>query len=276
MTKPTPSMPAPIAVPWTPDMMTQTQAPVQAAAPALSMPVVPPAYQPPHMQAPQGQAQALTQGQHQAQQMPPQFTAPQGLNQPNLGQHPRQVQHQACPAAGAPQPFNQGHVQPAAYAARHQAPMVHLARHNPQAMQQMPQGIPQMMPPPILTTGQQGQPQMAAAVEGADAPESKSLLAKLLKRKPKAAPQQVPDVIATAPKTSGGLLNKSFGIGALTGLIVGAVVLPMVLGLFGGESSGPSQAIAQTEVQAPAVAPPVGGASEGGAFIDNALSTETP
>ena len=111
--------------------------------------------------------------------------------------------------------------------------------------------------------------------------ESKSFIAKLLKRSPK--PEQteldMQTPMQSGPAKSGSLFNKNFAIGAVAGLVVGAFVLPMVLGLFGGDAPVQTQAQAQAgplpgfDINSPAVE---GDGFKADTFIDNAIAADAP
>ena len=105
-------------------------------------------------------------------------------------------------------------------------------------------------------------------------PQSKSLLAGLLKRSPQ------PDAVATEmPAASTGresLFNKNFFLGGLTGLVIGAFVLPIVLGMFGSDTPQPQ---ARNFTQSSAAVTPTSNApstAEGGSFIDDAIASDAP
>ncbi|GGX67571.1 hypothetical protein GCM10011309_16640 [Litorimonas cladophorae] len=136
---------------------------------------------------------------------------------------------------------------------------------------QMP---PQMQNRPPLAA--QGQPPAAPAPGSAAQPEAKSLLSKLLKRKPKAnlARPAAPTEAAAKPES---LLNKNFALGALTGLVIGAVVLPMLMGVLFGEAPTAAQVQAAAQPLAPVeFVESAALAVEGETFVDNALNAETP
>ena len=101
-------------------------------------------------------------------------------------------------------------------------------------------------------------------------PQSKSLLAGLLKRSPR------PDTVATdmpvASTSRESLFNKNFMLGGLTGLVIGAFLLPMVIGLFSSDTPQP-QALNFTQSSA-SITPP--STAEGGSFIDDAIASDAP
>jgi hypothetical protein len=277
MNKPTPAtaLPTPTAVPWTPDMMGQPQVNAQAAVQTS-----------PGAPTPQGFGQ---------QAMPPQMTQPQGFPPQPFAPMPQSAPQSYAPSqppVPAPAPAQE-------FAAQHQMqphpqpqPQVQAHPHyQAQTYGQVnPHAMPQMAPPPLMAApphqmppqmnrppfAPQEYPSVAPAAGSAAQPESKSLLAKLLKRKPKAdlASPAVPPEAAAKPES---LLNKNFALGALTGLVIGAVVLPMLMGVLFGEA--PTAAQVQAAAQPIAPVEFVESAAltiEGETFVDNALNAETP
>ncbi|WP_427453210.1 hypothetical protein [Litorimonas sp. WD9-15] len=101
--------------------------------------------------------------------------------------------------------------------------------------------------------------QAQAASHVAETPQSKSLLAGLLKRESK-APQ--------ADARSKSLFDKNFLFGLAAGLILGFLVIPMVL------PSAPEPAyIPVAEISAPVAELEI---SEGESFVDAALAEDVP
>jgi len=134
-------------------------------------------------------------------------------------------------------------------------------------MQQAPQNL-HAGPPPLAPQAHMQSAHMSEMYE--EQPQSKSLLAGLLKRSPR------PDTVATdIPVASTGresLFNKNFMLGGLTGLVIGAFLLPMVIGLFSSDTPQP-QARNFTQSSA-SITPP--STAEGGSFIDDAIARDVP
>jgi len=234
-------MPTPLAVPWTP--------PAQGTAPAQTHGVEAhatqaPAHQPhqaapipPH--APMRQP-ALQMPQHAVQAQPVQGFQPQSHMPPA----------QTYPSAAQQNP---GHMTPQP---GFQPPQ------NQQPHAQHPHG--QFQPPQMATPGYPPMPQPTAAVVQ-EKPESKSLLAGLLKREPKAATAEG----QAASATSRSLFDKNFIFGLAAGLILGFLVLPMV---FGGSSEPAYSPVAETAV-APVAELEL---MEDESFVDAALAEDVP
>lgn len=276
MNKPTPptAVPTPTAVPWTPDMMGQPQVNAQAAV-QTSLPPLPS----PGAPTPQGFGQ---------QAMPPQMTQSQGFPP-----QPPAPMPQSAPQPYAPsQPPVPAPARAQEFAAQQQMQPHPQAHYQAQPYGQVnPHAMPQMAPPPLMAApphqmppqmqnrppvAAQGHPPAAPAPGPVAQTESKSLLAKLLKRKPKAdlARPAAPTEAAAKPES---LLNKNFALGALTGLVVGAVVLPMLMGVLFGEAPTAAQVQAAAQPLAPVeFVESAALAVEGETFVDNALNAETP
>ena len=268
MNEPTPTNPTPTAVPWTPDMQTPP-APVVSPTPSP----VPAPLQPPVQQTTAAQPAYPAAAQPAAQRQPVQAYAPQPQAQPA----PRVQQH--APAAQQPryaQPAAPQHMAPM-QAPHGQAPHAHAQQpqvqhaqgqpvHGQYAPPAAPQHFPQAAIPPLVAA----QAQTAAQAVPA---ESKSLIAKLLKRAPKA--ELAPATNVQMPQASESLLNKNFALGAVTGLVIGAFVLPMLLNKIGiGNAPAPKQALATAPASVSNVAAPVPADAE--TFIDRAIANETP
>ncbi len=307
MTQHTPlhAAPAPTAVPWTPDMMTQT--PTQA-------PVHPqPQHAPQPMAAqPQFSPQPMAQQIQPPQQMPPQHAQPATTNPqayaptpPHMQtQMPAQMQgHVQSQVQGQPQTHM---VQPQMnLAQQHMVPPTQMlaqpyAQTPAQSQMNTQPHPPQMSPPPLQgglqrrvqeghiqdQHGQVQHPQTHAAALAPPQPllepaASKSLVAKLLKRGPKTAPasalQQTEAVQQTVQAVeSGSLFNKNFALGGLTGLVIGAFIVPMVMGMFAAETP-PPRPLAQ--IEAPALTgdqTALAALEEGQTFVDAALVADAP
>ena len=273
MNEPTPTNPTPTAVPWTPDMQTPP-APVVSPTPSP----VPAPLQPPVQQTTAAQPAYPAAAQPAAQRQPVQAYAPQPQAQPA----PRVQQH--APAAQQPryaQPAAPQHMAPM-QAPHGQAPHAHAQQpqvqhaqvqhaqgqpvHGQYAPPAAPQHFPQAAIPPLVAAHAQTAAQAVPA-------ESKSLIAKLLKRAPKA--ELAPATNVQMPQASESLLNKNFALGAVTGLVIGAFVLPMLLNKIGiGNAPAPKQALATAPASVSNVAAPVPADAE--TFIDRAIADETP
>jgi len=283
MNEPTPTNPTPTAVPWTPDMQTQPapvvspapspvpaplQAPVQQTAPAQ------PAYPAtPQYQAAQPVAPQPASPQPAAPHQPVQAYAPQPQAQPapRVQQHAPMAQQPRYAQPAAPQhlaPMQAPHGQaPQAHA---QQPQVQHPQGQPVHGQYTPPAAPQHFPqaaiPPLVAAHAQTAAQAVPA-------ESNSLIAKLLKRAPKAELAPAADI--QMPHASESLFNKNFALGAVTGLVIGAFVLPMLLNKIGiGNAPAPKQALAAVPASVSNVAAPVPADAE--TFIDQAIAAESP
>lgn len=233
---------------------------------------------------PPAQSVAPTQPQYQPA---PQYQTPQPAYAQTAAPQPYpQVAQPAQPIphhgfAAQPQ-VQQPHMPPSQMA----QPQMHSAQYAPASQPQhhlMPAPAPQMAQPmyahaPAAPQFSQAAmplaphmrvPQQAATQEIIAPVESKSFLAKLLKRSPR--PEQLETDIQP-PAKSGSLFNKNFALGAVVGLVVGAFVLPMILGLFGSDASVQTQAQAgplpEFDINSPAV--------EDDTFLDNAMSSGEP
>lgn len=265
MTQPTPTLPTPLAVPWTPPAPAPTQ-PVQAAPYAM----------------PQNGPQTGSQPVPQAQAAP-------HLQRPDTAAHP-QFQNQAQPHHPVHPPAN-AHATPQGYTPHHtptpqpayaQTPQA--AGYNPMQGMGRPENTPQFQPgqPYQAQMAHPGQPPMPqvthpqpahtqpAHMQPAEAPKSKSLLKSLLNRQPKPT---APD--GEAKPASGSIFDKNFVFGLAAGLILGFLVLPMV---FGGSSEPAPTAVAQyTAPQSTAQTDVVAADQvEGESFVDSVLASETP
>ena len=114
-----------------------------------------------------------------------------------------------------------------------------------------------------------GQPGMGQALP--EAPPSKSLFAKLLKRSPK---PESSDAVTAEPAGSGSLLGKKFGLGAVAGFVA-AFALMMALDMFAAEPAQQAQSLTRPAVQTAQNSAPV--RAEGGdTFLDNAIASDAP
>jgi len=236
MTEPIPTSPTPTAVPWTPEMMSQTApAPVVNSIPSAPSPVpvqsaVPVQHTPRPVAHPAHQPQMAPQ-----QQMYQQAPAGQPMAQAMQPQQPVQSQQHA------PQPYQ--HMQPQAQMAAQ--PAITPAMRQQQVLGQPVMGHtahPAMAQQPMMHTAQM------AAAPAAAVTESKSL--------------------------TGSLFNKNFGLGAIAGLIIGAF-LPVLIGMVtGGKSPAPVQAQALSPAQTQNIDPNSPAlAIEDTSFLDSAIQS---
>lgn len=299
MTEPTPTTPSPIAVPWTPGMSVASPTPPMQMPPQPYSPTqtqVSPAHPTPQVQIP-AQAQPMPQP-YQPEQRP-QLHAQTPISAPApVAAHPAQLHQPAYPGqlqtpvphvqppmaqqAQRPQPIAPHHGPtpqplPPQHPHQNQTIQQHQPQHKPQPYAAHTQSQPPIAPqnlhagPPPLSPHMQGQINAAPMPAGnADQPQSKSLLAGLLKRSPK--PHTGPSDMPAASTARRSLFNKNFMLGGLTGLVIGAVVLPMVIGMFSRDTSQ-SQARNFTQSSAAMTPPSI---AEGGSFIDDAIASDVP
>lgn len=241
MTQPTPTLPTPLAVPWTPPASAPAQpaAPQYAAQPYISEP------------APQPQFYGQPQAQYPA-------AAHNGAPQAYSPQHPAASQ------------AHQSYAQTPHGMAYDQSPGMNPGQNQPQFP---PQGQPyqaQMVHPGQPPMPQMSQHMTPAQMPATEAAPSKSLLKSLLNRKPKAVKAE-----GEAKSTSGSLFDKNFIFGLAAGLVLGLVVLPLV---FGGSNAPSATSVAQysapqTTVQTDPLAT---AQTEGESFVDSVLASDAP
>lgn len=260
MSEPVPPHPTPTAVPWTPEMSTDMPNPGAPQDFDSQPPQIHPAhYQPaPHYQAPQGEylPAAVPQGyapqpQMQTAQYPaaphPQY-APTPQHAPAL--QPVHLMQQSAPPQMAP-----------AAAFPHTGGQIGA---QPQYAQPAPPPLPSALSPQMHLAA------LGQSEQTAQTPEkSKSLIASLLKRSPKPVQAEADFEANVRPKS---IFNKTFVLGAVTGLVIGAFVLPMVLSAVSGSAPEQAQARAGTITEFN----PAPAATNGDTFIDNAIATDTP
>jgi hypothetical protein len=183
-------------------------------------------------------------------------------------QKPQAVAPQHSPTQQASHPQHQYHHQhyqtpqqqeqhaPQPYAA-------HSPVQPPMATQTLHTGLPAHATEAHMQTAS-----MPAGYE--EQPQSKSLLAGMLKRSPR--PDEIATDMPAASTAQRSLFNKSFILGGVTGLVIGTFLLPILIGMFSSNTPQP-QARNFTQSSA-AVTPP--STAEGSSFIDDAIASDAP
>lgn len=189
------------------------------------------------------------------------WTPPAQAHTPQAPQSPQAFQPQ--PQTPAAQSYHPATQHAPAGLAPQQAHRLQPAFQQPQQAHDL-HGHGQYQPQRAATPGYRPMPQPAAAVVQ-EKTKSKSLLAGVLKRDPKAATAEG----QTPPAQSRSLFDKNFIFGLAAGLILGFLVLPMV---FGGSPEPAYSPVAETAA-APVAALEI---TEGESFVDAALAEEVP